>query len=171
MFDLIAQDRLTDVVGLALVGKLGRVHANDDQLVGVLGFQFFQVRDDVHAVDTAVRPKIQQHDLPFEPSQGERLIGVEPGDAPFEFRGAYSFLCHSVSLLCGLLVHRRGMPQAAAPEKSEAGNYNDQGRDQVYKDAAPFAASRSCCGRRLLRHRGYLLLSGSGPHPRERRAG
>ena len=75
-----------DVLGVAFGLELGRVHADDDQLVLVLLLELGQVGEDVVAVDAAEGPEIQQHDLPFEVGDLDRLIGVEPRDAAVEVR-------------------------------------------------------------------------------------
>ena len=61
--DLVAADDLPDVLGGLLVGELRRVHADDDELVGVLLLELLQVRQDVDAVDAAVGPEVEQDDL------------------------------------------------------------------------------------------------------------
>ena len=63
MLDLVAQDRLADALGVLLVLELGRVDADDDQLVGVLLLELGQVGQDVDAVDAAERPEVEQDDL------------------------------------------------------------------------------------------------------------
>jgi len=88
MLDLIAQDGLADAMGVFLVLEFRGVYSDDDELVGVFLLQPGQVRQDVHAIDAAEGPEIQEHDLPFEVFfQGERAGRIEPGYSPFQFRG------------------------------------------------------------------------------------
>ena len=54
--------------------------SQDHQLVGVFLLELFQHRQDVHAVDAAVGPEVQQHDLAAEVTDVDRAGGVEiPG--------------------------------------------------------------------------------------------
>jgi hypothetical protein len=71
--DLVAADDLPDVLGRLLVGELGGMHAYDDQLIGKARFELLQVRQDVNAVDAAVRPEVEQHDL-----AAQRLASAAP---------------------------------------------------------------------------------------------
>ena len=85
MADFVAQDGLADAFGVLLVFELGRVDADDDQFVGILLLQLGQVGQNVHAVDAAQRPEIEQDDLAAEVLQTERAGRVEPGDAALQF--------------------------------------------------------------------------------------
>ena len=63
MGDLVAEDGLADAGGFLLVVELGRVDADDHQLVGIFLLQLGQVGQDVDAVDAAQRPEVEQDDL------------------------------------------------------------------------------------------------------------
>ena len=63
MFDLVADDGSTNGLCVFFVVKLRRVAADDDQLVRVFVFEVLQVGQHVHAVDAAVGPEVDQHDL------------------------------------------------------------------------------------------------------------
>ena len=54
------------------------MYADDHQLFGVFGLEAFQVGDDVHAVDAAVGPKVQQDELAAQSAQAQAAAYVEP---------------------------------------------------------------------------------------------
>jgi hypothetical protein len=78
------------------------MHADDDQFVGVLRFQFFQVGDNVHTVDAAIRPEVEQHDFAAQVTERERLVGIQP----FQRGGKVGHAGQRV-LRRGLLRHNR----------------------------------------------------------------
>ena len=53
--------------------------------IGLL--QLLQLGQDVHAVDAAVGPEVEQHELAAEVGEGERLGGIDPFDAAGDFGG------------------------------------------------------------------------------------
>src|SRR3982750_3729985 len=66
-------DRLGDVRRLALECELGRMDADHDQPVAAIFLPpGFDVRDRAQAVDAAVGPEIDQHDLALELLEVER---------------------------------------------------------------------------------------------------
>ena len=57
---------LIGVVDLLIV-KFGRVHANDgDGTAGILALKGSQFRQNMHAVNAAVRPEVQHHHLALQ---------------------------------------------------------------------------------------------------------
>ena len=78
MGDLVSLHDVTEVLRFPFVGELRRVHPDHDQLVGELGLEPFQIRDHVDAVDASVRPEVEEHHLPLERVQGDRMVGVDP---------------------------------------------------------------------------------------------
>ena len=48
MLDLVAQDHVADVAGLAFVGELGRMHTDDDELIRELRFEAFGATNTPH---------------------------------------------------------------------------------------------------------------------------
>ena len=102
MIDVVPDHDMAQVVGLAFVGELRRVHADHHQLVAILLLQPAQVGQDVHAVDAAVGPEVEQHDLADERSQRERRWHVQPVDRTGEFWGADAHItivhCENVRL-------------------------------------------------------------------------
>jgi hypothetical protein len=76
--NVITQDRLTDRLRLLLIGELGGMHADHDQLLGVLLLQFLQVGNDVHAVDAAEGPEVQKNQLAAQIVQRQRPVRVQP---------------------------------------------------------------------------------------------
>ena len=73
VLDLVAQDDAADVLGLFLVVELGGMHADDDELIGILRFEPFEVGDDVDAVDAAVSPEVEQDDFAAQGGERKRL--------------------------------------------------------------------------------------------------
>src|SRR6266496_1851705 len=65
MFDLVAENDAADVLSVFFVFKFGGVNADNYQFIRILFLELLQIRNDVHTVDAAVSPKIQQHDFAF----------------------------------------------------------------------------------------------------------
>lgn len=86
VLDPVADDRFGDVLGILFRLELGRVDANHHQVLGVGLFELFQLGEDVHAVDAAVRPEVQEHELPVQVLQFDRPVGVEPSQIPWKLR-------------------------------------------------------------------------------------
>src|SRR3990172_3882370 len=64
MCDAISFNGVHYVFVLALIVEFGAVNANDhERLSRVFPFKVFQVWNDVHAVNTAIRPEIEQYDV------------------------------------------------------------------------------------------------------------
>ena len=72
MLDPVLRDLAADVLGVALGVELGRMDADDDQLVLVLLLELGQVGEDVVAIDAAERPEIEQDDLAAQLGEGDR---------------------------------------------------------------------------------------------------
>src|SRR5438132_6655076 len=85
--DLITQNRLADAVRIFLIIKLGRVHSDHDELIGILLFQPGQVRERVDAVDAAERPEVQKDDFSTDVAKPDGPGSVEPGHTAFQLRG------------------------------------------------------------------------------------
>ena len=79
MFDVVADDRLPDIFRILFVVKFGGVHT-DHQEGGfpVLSFQISQIRQDVQAIDAAVGPEVEEHDMPLQQVEGQGAVRVEP---------------------------------------------------------------------------------------------
>jgi len=76
------------------------MHADDDQLSAVLLLEALEIRNDVQAVDAAVRPEIEQDDLAAKRLQRQRRRDVEPGEAGGEIgRVKARGLVHAVGRL------------------------------------------------------------------------
>ena len=88
MFDLIAENDAADVFSVFFVFKFGGVNADDYQFIRILFLELLQIRNDVHAVDATVSPKIQQHDFAFQGGERQRFVSIQPTAIAFEFRGA-----------------------------------------------------------------------------------
>jgi hypothetical protein len=86
----VAQDDAADVLRLLLVLELRGVDADDDELVGVFLFQPLEVGDDVDAVDAAVSPEVQEHDLAAQGGERERTLRVQPAAVARQLRRAHA---------------------------------------------------------------------------------
>ena len=100
MGDLVPLDDVPKVLSLTLVGELGRVHPNDHQLLGKLGLEPFQVRNDMNAVDTAIRPEVEENDLALQRVHRDRLVGVDPVEAVRKLWG-FDLTCEGLSGVFG----------------------------------------------------------------------
>src|SRR6202034_2416703 len=78
MFDSISENRFPNVSRVFLVVKLGGMHANDDEVVWKLALQLFQVGNDVHTVDAAECPEVEQHKFSVQLLQRNRMACIEP---------------------------------------------------------------------------------------------
>ena len=78
MLDLVSQDRFADVGCFFFVVELGRMHANHDQFIRILLFEVREVRQNVHAVDAAERPEVDQHDLTSQILDRNRTGRIQP---------------------------------------------------------------------------------------------
>ena len=85
MVDLVAQNGSTQVLGLLLSREFGGVDAHDCEFTSVLFFQFPQLRKYVHAVNSTVGPKIEDHQSAAKVCQAQRVVGVQPVKAVDEF--------------------------------------------------------------------------------------
>src|SRR6266850_2069306 len=63
MLNLVAENDAADILEVFFVFELGRVDADDDQLVRILFLELLQIGNDVNAVDAAVGPEVEQHNL------------------------------------------------------------------------------------------------------------
>jgi hypothetical protein len=90
VLNAIARDGLTDVRRVLLGVELRRMHAqHDDRLAREALFDAPQDRDDVHAVDAAVRPEVEDDELTAELAQRERPVRVQPREVGVELGRAY----------------------------------------------------------------------------------
>jgi hypothetical protein len=87
--DAVTLHRGLDGVRVGLVHELRRVDPDRHQHVGEPLLQLTQLVDHVQAVHAAERPEVEQHDLPAQRGEGQRLAsGVQPA-TPREFRRPY----------------------------------------------------------------------------------
>jgi len=84
--DALTEDGLANGRGLALGGVFGRMHADDGEFRGVLVLQALQVGEDVHAVDAAGGPEIQDHDLAAQAGERKGPLDIQPLQLCREFR-------------------------------------------------------------------------------------
>ena len=84
MFDVVAQDRTANVLRIALVEELGRVDADHDQVAGILVLEVLQIGEDVHTVDAAIAPEVEQYDLAMQVAELDRAGDIEPAGAAVE---------------------------------------------------------------------------------------
>ena len=85
MLNLISQDGLADVPCCFLVIELGGVDADHNQFFGVFLFEVIQVWKDMHAVDAAEGPEVDQHDFATQVFDRDRSRRIQPFDTPFQF--------------------------------------------------------------------------------------
>ena len=78
MLDLVAHDCLKNAGRILFILEFGRMDADHHNLIGILLFQLLQVRNDVHAVDAAVRPEIEQYDFASQVLEPDRRVGIDP---------------------------------------------------------------------------------------------
>ena len=78
MVDGVAADGLRDGLGRLLLGKLGRMDADDGERVGVTLLQLPQLRKDMQAVNSAEGPEIEDHQPAGEVGQPQRPVGIDP---------------------------------------------------------------------------------------------
>ena len=78
MLEPVAKDDLTDVVRVAFILEFGRMHADHHEFIGIFCFQPFEIGNHVDAVDTAVGPEVENHDLAPQLLEGQGTVGVEP---------------------------------------------------------------------------------------------
>ena len=78
MVHAVALHRRDQGVRVGLVDELGRVDADDDQLIGVRLLDRAQLVEDVQAVDAAERPEVEQHEAAAQVAEVEGRGGVEP---------------------------------------------------------------------------------------------
>ena len=99
-------------------------NADDYQFLWIFVFQFFQVRNDVHAVDAAICPEIQQHDFAAKPRQRNRLIGIEPPCAAGKFGRTHSTLkTHiGIQLFPGSMKCRKGRDRTQHKNRDHYGD-------------------------------------------------
>ena len=83
---VVAGDRFGDGGVFLLLGVLARVNADHDEAVRELALEPFEVGDDVLAIDAALRPEVEQHDLAAQLLEAERLAHVEPRQPGWELR-------------------------------------------------------------------------------------
>ena len=86
---VVALDRRGERVRVGLVGELGRVHPDDDELPGVLLLDLTQLVEDVQAVHAAEGPEVQERETPTEIGERQRPARVQPAAAA-QLRGADS---------------------------------------------------------------------------------
>ena len=92
MLDLVAHQDPLQVLRVLLVRELRRVHADHHELVGEALLERLQIAQHVHAVDAAVGPEVEDHDLAAQLRDRDRRGDVEPVDGAVERRRGESVL-------------------------------------------------------------------------------
>ena len=110
VLDLVAEHGLGDVLRVLFGLELGRVDADHDDFVGIGLLELLQLGQDVHAVDAAVGPEIEQDELAAQLLEVDRPGRVDPLDAAVERRGPpgfrkWVFVSRCRRRLLGLLRH------------------------------------------------------------------
>ncbi len=89
MCDVLAQDGLPNVGRLALIGELWRVNTNDNDLCRIPLLNRPQRGQNVQAVDSAIRPEIEDDQATAQVSERHRSTDVKPGERRREIGGTY----------------------------------------------------------------------------------
>jgi hypothetical protein len=88
----VARHGLRDAKGVALGRELGRVDADHHhRIAGALVFQGSQHGEHVQAVDSAIRPEVQDDDVPPKLRQAQRAGGAQPPEAVRQLRRVDAF--------------------------------------------------------------------------------
>ena len=74
----VAEHGLDDVLAVLFGLEFGGVNTNHHELIREPLLQLLELRQNVHAVDAAVGPKIEEDELPFQIGFGNGLLGVVP---------------------------------------------------------------------------------------------
>ena len=131
VLDFITADGFADAIGKLFVFEFGRMDADDDQNTRIFGFELGQVGQSMNAVDAAQGPEIEQDDPSLEIRKGQRLGGIEPGDAARQVRGGKGRL----DLGAALRGERAGAAVLAAAGKGQ--KYEERGQaDRTYHQGA-----------------------------------
>jgi hypothetical protein len=70
---LVAKARFEDPVCFALRDIFSAMNTDDDDIICILFFDLPQLRKDVYAVDSAIRPEVEQYDFPAQRLQRQRF--------------------------------------------------------------------------------------------------
>src|SRR5258708_21553089 len=100
MDEPLATDRGGDLGRVALGGEFRRMHADDDDFLGKGFLDAPQGRQDVHAIDAAERPEIENDEATAQLPQGQWRRRVEPDHAG------------DVGLRCAYLALHDALPAA-----------------------------------------------------------
>ena len=123
VLDVVAEDRLGDVFGIPLGLELGAVDADHHQVVRIGPFELLELRQDVHAINAAVGPEIQEDELAAEGPKLDRAGGVQPGEPGRQRRDLHA-------LLKGRLRHflpltgRRGLERTQDSHRDGENNHH-----------------------------------------------
>ena len=103
MGDSVALDRAPHVLRVFLRDELGRVDADDDdRVLREALFDAAQDRQDVHAVDAAVGPEVEDRHPPAQiPGHAQRPARVDPGEPGQKFGAAHAGCRHPGNLYPG----------------------------------------------------------------------
>jgi hypothetical protein len=79
---IIPQACFQDPGSFPLGDIFSTVNTDDDDVVTIIFFDLPQLRENVDAVDSAVRPEVEQYDFPAELLQAQRVAtGMDPIEA------------------------------------------------------------------------------------------
>jgi hypothetical protein len=84
MFDAESVDGPTDVGRASLGGVLARMDPDDHELAGEARFQLPDTREHLQAVDSTVRPEVEQHELAAQVGESQRAIRADPVESVAE---------------------------------------------------------------------------------------
>ena len=118
--DVVTEHGVADVPRVLLLVELAGVDADHHQrLVLVLLLQVFQVRKDVHAVDAAVGPEVEDDNAAAQVLDGDGLVRVEPAVGAREVGGADPGVVLGRGVVGGPGLRRRNQQGGDAPAHQE----------------------------------------------------
>jgi hypothetical protein len=89
MCDVIAQTSFPDAGSIALGDIFATVHTDDRYIARILLLDLPQLRKNMNAVDSAIRPEVEQDHVSAQLGQTKRIpTSVKPVEALWEFRRA-----------------------------------------------------------------------------------
>src|SRR3954471_23830180 len=78
MLDLVAKDRLANILCVVLALKFGCMNPNDDELIRIRVLELLKLGQYMHAVDATKCPEIQKDEPAAKLGQGVRRCSVHP---------------------------------------------------------------------------------------------
>jgi hypothetical protein len=90
MLKFVAQNDAPDVFSFLFIFELCGVDTDHHELIRILRFKSLEIGNDVHAVNAAVSPEVEQNNFPLQCCEGQWAIGIQPTAAAGKLRRANS---------------------------------------------------------------------------------